>query len=894
MSEQVQVDIVFNPDTKKLEKRITEVGKDNKVKIQFEKPDVKELEGPFKELQEKAMAMANGGFLRGIGQLKEGASEFGTILKGGGDLSTAFAGGLSKIGMEGATAFAGIAAGSVAVIAGMAKLYDMSTQQEIMFKSLGVSATEYTSALNGAINAEQAFAIRNAARNVGLKLTGRQLAEMSNATDALGQRSGDLQGTQSLITQALQGNKEAMYQLGIQYSETDTEIQRATKSVDQLSSRSRQLGPKETGLFEEIGIQLSKASVAMNNQLSEAADVYGGIFRTEVQREELVQRRIAGAEEEARTQARILRDSQNRSALEAMRIQQQERLNSLAADSVRLAIEGESTAEQITRSEGESLNIQGQISRLRQIIGGSEAEQLARRAQIADLERKEAAEVSKRNQLQSFSVRLADAQRQRLVQMAIAQANHTGQNVRQLSLAEQIKMAEADRARIVALIALAGGNITEAQRQQLEGLQTLINQGRAQQAQGAEQVNNQRRQNEQAMFALRIQNERNRSLGLTVDNNLHDLQISSLLEQTQRAVNALNIENIRDQGELARRLEIRGTLLERIRAYEEILGNQQERYNRQQEIGRTRDRERGEYLVQRINLEYQRQGLIAQGYDQEFSIAEQARQNQRDGIALTQSEVSALSRYNQILAQRAVTTDLMQAQVAANEQRLANENLPLEEQNRLLQENLGLRTSIAQRTREDSVRQNEQVRLSGRVGQTIQSLSGDYKDVGDAMGGLAAGGLQQLSSGFSNMIAGAIEGKQSFGELMQEMVKSTLASLAQMASGQALFQLAMGFAKLATHDYPAATNAFISAGLFGAVGAVAGGVSAAIPSTDSAKQSSGGDSRGSSVSGASSSGSNSNQQSGPVIINFNVQPFSTREDIENAVGGFYQGYMNRR
>jgi hypothetical protein len=348
MSEQVQVDIVFNPDTKKLEKRITEVGKDNKVKIQFEKPDVKELEGPFKELQEKAMAMANGGFLRGIGQLKEGASEFGTILKGGGDLSTAFAGGLSKIGMEGATAFAGIAAGSVAVIAGMAKLYDMSTQQEIMFKSLGVAASEYTSALNGAINAEQAFAIRNAARNVGLQLTGRQLAEMSNATDALGQRSGDLQGTQSLVTQALQGNKQAMYELGIQYSATDTEVQRATRSVDELSRRARELGPKELGFFERLGIGFGRISIGINNQLNEAADIYSGVFRTQQQSEALIAQGSARRAVDARMEAQRLKDSQNRSAIEAMNIQQQERSNALALDSIRVARDGESTAQQIT------------------------------------------------------------------------------------------------------------------------------------------------------------------------------------------------------------------------------------------------------------------------------------------------------------------------------------------------------------------------------------------------------------------------------------------------------------------------------------------------------------------------------------------------------------------
>ena len=38
----------------------------------------------------------------------------------------------------------------------------------------------------------------------------------------------------------------------------------------------------------------------------------------------------------------------------------------------------------------------------------------------------------------------------------------------------------------------------------------------------------------------------------------------------QRAVNNLDLEHVRNQGELARRLEIRATLIQRIQAYTEI------------------------------------------------------------------------------------------------------------------------------------------------------------------------------------------------------------------------------------------------------------------------------------------------------------------------------------
>lgn len=892
-SEKVLVDIVFNPDTKQLEKVTQEVGKDNKVKITFDKPDVKELEGPFKELQEKAMAMANGGFARGLGQLKEGVSEFGNILKGGGDVSTALAGGLSKVGMEGATAFTALSAGALAAGAAFLALVDRGVQLDNTFKALGIDAKSYTESLNGAINAEQAFAIRNAASSVGLRLTGRQIAQLSNATDSLSQQSGDLQGTQTLITQALQGNKEAMYQLGIQYSETDTEIQRATRSVDELTKRSQNIGPKNLGFFEQIQVGFGRMSDGLASVLNDAGVQYASIFRTQQEGVNLSRQNAAIAADVARRAALARQDSENRSRLEQLNNQQQERANALAHDSIRVAQQGESTAQQILRSEMESVNINGQIQRLKEMVGGSDKEQEARRRAIADLERKEASEISRRNQLQSFSVQLADAQRARLVQMAIAQANHTGQNIRQLSLAEQLKMAERERARIVAAIVLAGGNITENQRRQLEGLQTFISQGSTQQAQAASQEAATRRQNEQAELALRYANEETRAKGEAYRLDVDSIDLAQRRTQIEAGLSGLYAY----RGNTANREAAR-------------LAEIQRRTQELQQINQIMQTQEQTYLSRRLALESAigslanaRAARAATAIDlsnREFAN-DQARltmyneitQRQRQGVVLTQAETQFLVQYNNATRDRVMLSGLLNAQIdqaradSVDSRLTQQERIAAEERlNQLLMQRIGLQRQEQERAKEASP-------MNSRLGKTLEGLAGGYIDVGDAAQGLASGALQQIGSAFSNLISTAAEGKISFGEAMTAMVKSTLISLSQMASVQALFQLATGFSKLAIGDTGGATNAFISAGMFAAVGVATGIGGGFIPSPEN----SGGNASSSKGPSGGATGAGevktSERSQGPVVINFNMTPYSTREDIEKSVAMAVYGYENR-
>lgn len=894
-TEKVMVDIVFNPDTKQLEKKTTEITEKNKVKISFDKPDVKQLEGPFKELQEKAMAMANGGFSRGLGQLKEGVSEFGSILKGGGDVSTAFAGGLSKIGMEGATALASVAAGSAAAVAGLAKLYDASTQQNIAFKSLGVDAMEYTRALNGAVNLEQAFTVQTAARNVGMRLSARELANVANYTEVLAQRSGDLQGSQRDVAEAMQGNREAMYRLGVQYSETDTVAERIAKTQRFIAEGLANEGSASRAFLATISVGAERIANSILAQLSDAAEEYENLLITDQNRAARNAQTAAKNQANADRLRRNAEDTENRDRLERMSITNQERLNMLAHDSIRVARDGESTAQQITRSEVESLVIQEQISRIRQLTGGSDKERLARQTQIADLERREAAEVAKRNQLQSFSVQLADAQRDRLVQMALAQANHTGQNVRQLSLAEQLRMAEIERARIAAAIALAGGTITENQRQQLEGLQTFLNQGRAQQAQAASQEAATRRQNEQAELALRYANEEARARGEAYRVDVDAIDLTQRRSQLEAALNGLYAYRGRTASQEAARLAEIQRRTQEIQQLNQIMQSQEQATLARRlaaeasldAIARARAA-RGTEAVDISNRQFANDQARLTMYDEIM-------QRQRDGARLTQSETEFLAQYNNAARDRVMLSGLLNAQIRQAELDSTNSKLTVQERLAAEERLNQLRRQRVALDRQEQERNRYQSTLTSRLGKTVEGLSGNYENLGDAMQGLAGGAIQNFGSAFGNLIATAIEGKTSFGEALQEMAKSTLAALAQQAAVQSLYQFAVALGKSAIGDYKGAGEAAASGALFAAVAVTAGGISAAIPAKKEESSGAGGGT-GPSDGGATGAGAGaggSQGSSGPLVINFNVAPYSTKEDIEKGVAMAVYGYENR-
>lgn len=891
-TEKIMVDIVFNPDTKQLEKKTTEITEKNKVKISFDKPDVKQLEGPFKELQEKAMAMANGGFSRGLGQLKEGVSEFGNIMKGGGDVSTAFAGGLSKIGMEGATALASVAAGSAAAVIGLVKLYDASTQQDIAFKNLGIDATEYARALNSAVNLEQAFAIQNAARNVGMRLNARELANAANYTEVLAQRSGDLQGSQKDMTEALQGNREAMYRLGIQYSETDTVAQRIAKTQRFIAEGLAKEGMAARGFLATIDVGAGRVATAIMAQLTSAREEYENLIISDQDRAT----RNAQTMEKNRSEAARLRrdseDTENRDRLERMSIANQERLNMLAHDSIRVAQQGESTAQQITRSEVESLVIQEQINRIRQLTGGSDKERLARQTQIADLERREAAEITKRNQLQSFSVQLADAQRTRNVQIALAQANHTGQHVRQLSLAEQIKIAEKKRLEITTAIRLAGGQITEEQKRQLDQVQTFLNQGNAQQAQAASQEAATRRQNEQAELALRYANEEARARGETYRLDVDAINLNQRKLQIEAALNGLYAYRGNTANREAARLAEVQRRTQELQQINQIMQTQEQTTLARRlaaeaildTIARSRAA-RGTEAVDISNREFANDQARLTMYDEIM-------QRQRDGARLTQSETQFLAQYNNAARDRVMLSGLLNAQIRQAELDSTNSKLTVQERLAAEEKLIQLRR---QRVVLDRQEQERAISLTSRLGRTVEGLAGNYANVGDAMQGLAGGAMQNFAGAFSNLISTAIEGKTSFGDAMLEMTRSVLTSLSQQAAVQSLFQFAQALAHAAIGDYKGAGEAAASGALFAAVATAAGVGGAFVPKP--AEKEKGGTRAGAGPSGGSGGYGGSSQQearsSGPMVINFNVAPYSTKEDIEKSIATAVYGYENR-
>lgn len=890
-NEKVLVDVVFNPDTKQLEKRTQEISKDNKIKISFDKPDVKELEGPFKELQEKAMAMANGGFGRGLQQLKEGAMEFGSILKGGGDTSTALAGGLAKIGMEGATVFAGVAAGAAAGGAALVALYDRGTQLDNGFKALGISARAYTDALDGVINMEQAFAFRNAARNAGVQVSATQLARLSNFTAKYGQTLGDQAEAQRLNTAAANGDKEAMYQLGISYSETDTQAQRAARSIEVLTERAKRLGPAATTFGEDVAKFFGGIANSIGLQLTDARDEYRNLFRTESERQELLRQASAQRAQERADQARSARDSENRDALQRMALDQQRRANDLAGDAARIARNGLTTQEQLTQSQAESANIARQIREIRAMDGGSEQARLDRATRIAALQQQEAAQIQRRNQLQSFSVKLADAQRARLVNIAVAQAFGVTSGTRQLSLAEQIKMAEVERAKIAIAIVAAGGKVTDTQARQLEQLQNSINQGRQQQAQTASQAAATRRQNAQTELQLRLDNEMARARGEVYRTDIDALDVSQRRTQVERALTGLLAYRGATASQEASRLENINRFLQQRQTLESIITAQSAAYNAARNRAQTESSAR--MVAEASSLDRATQAMQGQLtlWAQQVAYANELQARRAQGQVLNSYELEYLQRVGNLQSQNSQILQLSRQREIELEAQLRAATDPAER--------LRLETALNEQRRQtiDLQRQQaEQARalspMNSRLGKTLEGLAGGYADFGDAVQGLAGGAMQQFSSAFSTLISTAIEGKVSFGEAMLAMTKSMLTALSQQALVQGLFQLATGFARSAVGDEKGAIEAFTSAALFGAVGVAAGVGAGAIPTPETGKGSSAGPSDGG-ASGNMGSGA-SQRSSGPVIININTNNLlSSKEDTEKMVATALYGYENR-
>jgi len=119
----------------------------------------------------------------------------------------------------------------------------------------------------------------------------------------------------------------------------------------------------------------------------------------------------------------------------------------------------------------------------------------------------------------------------------------------------------------------------------------------------------------------------------------------------------------------------------------------------------------------------------------------------------------------------------------------------------------------------------EIIQWSGRfqieVANSVVALQA-LKDVGGAA-------LHAFGQGMAQNVAQAIVYGRSVGEAMRLALKATLASIAAESMVQAIYATALGFLRLAQHQYKAAGEAFTAAAIFGTIGAVAAVAGAAIP-----------------------------------------------------------------
>lgn len=897
-TEKVMVDIVFNPDTKQLEKKTTEITEKNKVKISFDKPDVKQLEGPFKELQEKAMAMANGGFSRGLGQLKEGVTEFGNIMKGGGDVSTAFAGGLSKIGMEGATAIgalAGVAAAGAAVGVGIYKFIDAGQEQARVQRQVNINLDEYAQTLHGVVDAQQILTLRTAALNAGVNLTAQQLSNVAVVSRNLGQETGNSAQSQQDYAEAIAGSVDAARRLGYQVDENATREERIRQVMQQITrDRAAQGAGAQTW-----GERMSEAWDKISRGASRAGAATDEFFTNLTSTQAQIDARTAAADARAKRAAAVQRERTLTQAaadqLAGAGQQNAQRGLILAQQSVETARNGLSTQQQIAASYNETANIQAELIALGEVRTRTTEQENERVSRMTGLYGRLAAEEQKRNQLQTFSVQLADAQRERLVQQALAQIAGNDHSVRSLSLSEQLRMAEQKRLELIRLMALQGGVLTEEQQKQLANLQNFINQGRAQQAQAASQEAATRRQNEQAELALRYANEEARARGEAYRLDVDAIDLTQRRSQLEAALNGLYAYRGRTTTQEAARL---AEVQRRTQELGQLVQIQRTAEDRAQQLALARKQQEAESMAQaerdsRAAMDTAiRLGAI---HTDRLAMYDSIVQRQREGLTLTSAEREYLDRYNNSARMRAESENLINRQIDEQRTIIATsapgtaERLAAEEKlNQLLTRRIGLQRQEQERNRFQST-------LTSRLGKTVEGLSGNYENLGDAMQGLAGGAIQNFGSAFGSLIATAIEGKTSFGEALQEMAKSTLAALAQQAAVQSLYQFAVALGKSAIGDYKGAGEAAASGALFAAVAVTAGGISAAIPAKKEASSGAGGGTgpSGGGATGAGGGAGGSQGSSGPLVINFNVAPYSTKEDIEKGVAMAVYGYENR-
>jgi len=157
----------------------------------------------------------------------------------------------------------------------------------------------------------------------------------------------------------------------------------------------------------------------------------------------------------------------------------------------------------------------------------------------------------------------------------------------------------------------------------------------------------------------------------------------------------------------------------------------------------------------------------------------------------------------------------------------------------------------------------------------------------EALDGMGRQAFEHLAQGMGGGIASAIVYSRSIGEAMRAALAATLEAIAAESMVQAIYAMALGFLRLAQHDFAGADAAFTSAAIFGTVGgaaAVAGRFAA--PSrnagTEARPSGSGAAAGEASGSGASTPASQS-QPSVHVYVQGNLVGWTNIDELTSAI-----------
>lgn len=283
-----------------------------------------------------------------------------------------------------------------------------------------------------------------------------------------------------------------------------------------------------------------------------------------------------------------------------------------------------------------------------------------------------------------------------------------------------------------------------------------------------------------------------------------------------------------------------------------------------------------------------RLALTQAEYDAQAALVAAAQQARDAGTALTQSETDALRNRTNMLAtltelergyQALITQTTAEAQAAQTEE---VRNAALTRRIQLLGQ-LGQVENQRRNYQNEEARRDPAAQLSRRWNAALQSQTTQAERFGDAVASTFTG----ATDAFANHILAVAEGKETFGEAMEGMLKEVLAMIAKRAIVEALVSTALGIGALASFNYPAAAGHFAAAGAWAVAGAAAAGGMALLAdgSGGGGGQGAGGGASAAPTAPASSSApaSTGSGDGGGLTLNINVNGAMFNEGVEDSV-----------